>query len=211
MKPVIIIAISVVLLIASLLVFAQSSEKSLAFSVRESAAYASTAFVILIIPVLIVLGFLKWAEALSSESLKNIGKVLGLLFLGLIVVNLAAYPFFSDYEKFKMNAEEEKERNSERIEAIMKESKASSEKAYNEKYADDIRLGIDPKSIENLEWSEDEFGPEWDNLDTLIEQQRSGEITFNQECQIIANLMNQNISDDYLYAFWHDAFLQECN
>ena len=72
---------------------------------------------------------------------------------------------------------------------------------------------VDPDDIgklEELKGLETKFANEWGDLDTLMEKQRRGKITPNQECQTIANLMNRNISDDHLYAFWHYAFLQEC-
>jgi len=208
MKPVIIIAIAFVLLIPTS-VFAQSSEESLGHFVTGMVSNMMKVFLILIIPALIILYLLKRKGELQGVSLKGVSAGLGLLFLGTIIIGMVSVSFHSDEENARAEAERKIEWEQE-IAEIKAREEYTKDAEYNEKYADEIRLGIDPKSLENLKGLEMKFGNEWDDLDTLKERQRSGKITFNQKCQTIANLMNQNISDDYLYTFWNDAFLQEC-
>jgi len=207
MKPVIIIAIAFVLLIIPLQVYAQSSESSPGLLLNDIMVDIVGYFIIFIIPFLIILfTVLKIKGKLRKSLTKKILIGSGLSFLGIFLFMGFTPSFMSEDEKEIWDEEKHK-----REFKSLQESIGQRENEYYYKYEDEIWSGTDPRSLEKRELGELTFSKEWDDLDKLIEQQRSGKITQNQECQTIASLMNQNISDDYLYTFWHEAFLQECS
>jgi len=108
MKPVVIITI---IFLSSFVVFdsfAQSSEESLGLSTLNITSYILTAFILLIIPILIILLVLKRKEKLTSSTFKKILKGIGLSFLGLVILAIAGGMSLSDEEIAKQRIEEQR-------------------------------------------------------------------------------------------------------
>jgi len=185
-------------------VFAQSSEKSFGMFITEYVSILILAFLFLFIPVLIVLHYVLKGR-LRGKLLKNILKGMGLMFLGLIVVGVASTFFHSDFENLLAQKQRASEEFSARTQAAMKEK----EQAYNEKYADEIKLGIDPKSLEGVEWGKIELKGDYKTLDELQQLKWGGKISQNEFCGGMLTLMNQD-RDRYLSEYWIDSYYRDC-
>ncbi len=99
MKPVIIISIVFALLVP-ITVFAQSSEKTISYSIFDATASIFAGFVMLGIPILIILLIvLKKKGKFTGSLLKKILTIFGLFFSALLVTSIISSNFMSDAEK----------------------------------------------------------------------------------------------------------------
>jgi len=117
--------------------FAQSSEESLGFSVLNVTSYILTAFIVLVIPILIILSVLKIKGKLTSSIFKKILAGIGLFFLGLIILAITSSTFMSDEEKAERAAEREERERQEQLEIQTQAQERERELAkYQEVYAE---------------------------------------------------------------------------
>jgi len=95
-----IILVMTFVLLIPLTVFAQSSEKTIAYSVLDATASIFAGFVTLAIPILIIsLIVLKKKGKLTGSLFKKILAIFGLFFLALMLTSIISSNFMSDAEK----------------------------------------------------------------------------------------------------------------
>jgi len=170
-------------------------------SVTEFTSVLILAFLVLIIPALIVLLIAKRDEWLGTKMFKNILKGLGLVFLGLIVVGIASTQFYSDEE----NAQAEKERASQvfsaRTQEAMKEKMAQMEREKAEFESATVPSGS--FGMEKLK-----YRPYWLVDDEWDEKERTGKIVKSQGCVDAVTMINDNLGS--IQKTFYKAWLIEC-
>jgi len=116
MKSVIIIAIIGLFVLGNYAIldsFAQNSEESLGTSMFNVSSIIATAFLVLIIPIIIFLLIMLKKGKLTKSELKFSLIGMGVFFLALMIVGISSFSFLSDEEKVIRTAEIEEERRAE--------------------------------------------------------------------------------------------------
>ncbi|MCH7648071.1 MAG: hypothetical protein IIA83_05650 [Thaumarchaeota archaeon] len=204
LEIIIVIFVTVVILVGSYYIsdsFEQSSGKSFGMAVTDFTAILVAAFLVLIIPALIVLGLLKRDRGLSSKSLKNILKGLGLLFLGLIVIVIVSSFFYSDEEDAQIQKERENAEFSARTQAAMKEKMAQMEREKAEFESATVPSG-------SLGFEKLKYRPYWLVGDEWDEKERTGKIVKSQDCVNAVTMINDNLGS--IQKTFYKAWLTDC-
>jgi len=192
MKPVIIIAIAFVLLIP-LTVFAQTSEKSIAYSVSNATGVLFVVSIILVLPILIISSIvLKKKGKLTGSLFKKILAIFGLFLLAFLIAGMISINFISDEEKAE-RAEEREER--EHLEKLKIEQELEKQNALKAEDGD-----LDAKK-EYDKLAEKYFEPTEESVENFVlnykGQDNSGP-TLMRTVEVLFNVSysNENIFDN---------------
>jgi len=111
-----------------------SAEESIGLTILNISATLLTAFVVFIIPALIILALIKRKGRLPSLTLKKTLGGTGLLFVGLIILGVAGSSFMSDEEKVIRETQQKMDDAREKQEQYVKEAQTL-QKEKQQKYA----------------------------------------------------------------------------
>lgn len=116
---------------------------------------------------------------------KKIGlSIIGILLIIFVIAPAIAVAMTTEEEWKQIRADIEREKAQKLIEQQVKE---------------------EPKFDQPLQLSR-----EWQDADTLRELRKVGQITPEEECRVILNLIRDSRNDAYLFEFWNQFLEEEC-
>ena len=201
----IVIFVTLVIIVSTYLIsesFEQSTGKSFGMSVSNFNSILGGAFLVLIIPALIVLGLLKRDGRLNSKSLKIILKGLGLLFLGLMLVAVLSPLFYSDVEKLLIEKERANAEFSARTQEAYKNKIAQQEREAKERQQEYDEASVVTES------GRLKYRPYWLVSDEWDEKEATGKIVKSQDCVNAVTVISDNVGS--IRETFYKAWLIDC-
>jgi len=170
-------------------------------SVTEFASVSIMAFILSIIPALVIFYLLRKGGTLANVSYKYFFIPAGLIFLGLIVVGVASTFFYSDFENLLEQKRRANEEFSARTQEAMKEKAAEREREAEEISGD---FGDETES------GRLKYRPHWLVGEDWAEKERNGLIEKSRGCADIVTIISRTSGDLDTQKFWYNSWLEEC-